>query len=261
MTASRLGAAAAAIGSLADDLRLGMYLFIRRRGRPVSREEAAEEVGISRKLAAYHLDKLVDRGLLQAHYARPAGRSGPGAGRSSKLYETCRKEIAVSLPPRAYDLAGGILVEAIEQAGGEESAREAALRVARSRGIELGEQVRRAAEIPAPGGEREPSNAEHVLSEHGYEPYRDEAGGTRLRNCPFHVLARMSPALVCGLNRAFVDGLLSGVGDESVQAILEPRTGQCCVHLRPRDEPKTAERASGRAHGNQLPADKPSSSR
>ncbi|MEA2461889.1 MAG: hypothetical protein QOH90_2066, partial [Actinomycetota bacterium] len=76
-----------AAGALADGLRRRMYLFIRAQGRPVGREEAAGAVGISAKLAAFHLDKLVERGLLTAQYARLAGRTGPGAGRPSKLYE------------------------------------------------------------------------------------------------------------------------------------------------------------------------------
>ena len=62
---------------LADDLRRRMYEFIRRADGPVSRDEAAAAVGISRKLAAFHLDKLVDAGLLEARL-RP-GRPGCGA--------------------------------------------------------------------------------------------------------------------------------------------------------------------------------------
>ena len=46
-----------AIAVLADDLRRRMYEFIRRADGPVTRDEAAAAVGISRKLAAFHLDK------------------------------------------------------------------------------------------------------------------------------------------------------------------------------------------------------------
>src|ERR671919_1152492 len=108
-----LGLAAGSIGALEDDIRRALYLFARRHGRPVSREEAAAAVGISRKLAAFHLDKLVGRGLLTAHYARPPGRSGPGAGRSAKFYEPADLEIDVSIPERRYDLAGHLLLSAI----------------------------------------------------------------------------------------------------------------------------------------------------
>ena len=245
MTPSDLSAAAAALGSLSDDLRLGMYLFIRRQGRPVSRDEAAGQVGISRKLAAFHLDKLESRGLLRAHYARPPGRTGPGAGRTSKLYTPSDVELVVSLPPRAYDFVGSILVEAIEQAAPGESARASALRVARARGMELGEEMRLAARSAARVAERAPAGAEAALSDLGYEPLRNEEGGLELRNCPFHALARQSPALVCGLNQAFVAGLLTGLGNDSVRASLEPRAGRCCVHLRPDDSEATTMRADG----------------
>jgi predicted ArsR family transcriptional regulator len=54
-----------AVAALDDELRRGMYAFIRKARRPVTREEAAASVGISRKLAAFHLDKLVEVGLLR----------------------------------------------------------------------------------------------------------------------------------------------------------------------------------------------------
>src|SRR5688500_7857631 len=110
-----LGQGAKAIGALEDELRRAMYLFIRRVGRPVSRDEAAEEVGISRKLAAIHGNELVERGPPTAHDARPPGRSGPGAGRSSKLYEPSDLEVDVSLPERRYDIVGEIMVAALNQ--------------------------------------------------------------------------------------------------------------------------------------------------
>ena len=55
------------VGALDDDLRRRMYAYCRRAGHSVTRDEAAAHVGISRKLAAFHLDKLVDAGLLWAH--------------------------------------------------------------------------------------------------------------------------------------------------------------------------------------------------
>jgi predicted ArsR family transcriptional regulator len=201
-----LNASVAQLGALEDEVRRRMYLFIRDRGRPVSREEAARAVGISRKLAAFHLDKLVDKGLLKAHYARPPGRSGPGAGRPAKLYEPSDLEIEVSIPERHYDFVGHILVRAVTDRG---------------RGLH-----------PA-GAERALSVAGEVLGQHGFEPCRGPGGDVTLRNCPFHALAQEAPELVCGINRAFVDGLLRGLGNKNVEAALEPEPGRCCVKLRP----------------------------
>ena len=205
-----LQASASRLGALDDDLRRRLYLFIRGEARPVSREEAALEVGISRKLAAFHLDKLVDRGLLKAHYARPPGRSGPGAGRSSKLYEPSEVEIEVSIPGRRYDLVGNILVDALEGLSADESPAGAARRAAADAGRVLGERVRRESRLRPPGAERALSVAESVLRDHGYEPYREEQGRVALRNCPFHELSRKAPGLICGLNRSFIDGMLRG---------------------------------------------------
>ena len=224
---------AGAIGALEDDLRRRMYLFIRRQGRPISRDEAAEEVGISRKLAAFHLDKLVERGLLSAHYARLPGRGGPGAGRSSKLYEPSDLEVDVSLPERRYDIVGEIMVAALTEES-EEPPREVAKRIAFDKGRSIGDDIRDRTHLRPPGSERTLSIAEEALSEYGFEPYRDGADTVSLRNCPFHNLSRQAPELVCGLNREFIDGLLRGLGNDSVEAALLPTPGECCVKLRPR---------------------------
>jgi predicted ArsR family transcriptional regulator len=229
---SDLGSTVAALGALEDNVRRRMYLFIRDQARPVSRDEAAKEAGISRKLAAFHLDKLVDRGLLQAHYARPPGRRGPGAGRPSKLYEPAGAELSLSIPERRYDLVGQLLVDAIETRSHEESTSDATRRVARQAGADLGREVRRTRRLHPAGPERALSVARDVLRDHGFEPYESTGGELALRNCPFHVLAQRAPELVCGLNQAFVDGLLRGLGNETVEAALEPQPGQCCVKLR-----------------------------
>jgi predicted ArsR family transcriptional regulator len=117
-----------------------MYVFIKGQGRRISRDEAAEEVGISRKLAAFHLDKLVERGLLTAHYARLPGRGGRGAGRSSKLYELSGLEIDVSIPERRYDIVGEIMVAALLE-DSKEPPRETARRIAYDKGHAIGEEV------------------------------------------------------------------------------------------------------------------------
>jgi predicted ArsR family transcriptional regulator len=227
-----LQSTAASLGALADDARRRMYLFIRDQGRAVSRDEAAKEAGISRKLAAFHLDKLVDRGLLRAHYARPPGKRGPGAGRPPKLYEPAGGELSLSIPERRYDLVGQILVDAIKSRSHEESASDAARRVARQAGEEMGREVRRTRRLHPAGPERALSVARDVLLDRGFEPHEGAGGELTLRNCPFHVLARRAPELVCGLNQAFVDGLLRGLGNETIEAALEPQPGQCCVKLR-----------------------------
>jgi predicted ArsR family transcriptional regulator len=217
------------VGTLADDLRRRMYLFIRSKRRPVGRDEAAEAVGISRKLAAFHLDKLVEKGLLKAHYTRLSGRAGPGAGRPSKVYEPADIDVAVSIPSRSYDFAGHILVDAL--AGSTARSRDAVRVSAREQGVAFGRQVKRERRLRNISPKKALSVAHDVLYYRGYEPYVDEQGSLRLRNCPFHALARQSVEIVCGLNQAFIAGLLSGLGSDEVSATLDPQPGECCVRV------------------------------
>jgi predicted ArsR family transcriptional regulator len=219
-----------AIAALEDDLRRRLYTFVRTAGRPVSRDEAAAHVGISRKLAAFHLDKLVERGLLSAHYAR-VGTSGRGPGRSSKLYEPSDAEFDVSVPTRRYDIVGEILVAAVGEEG-DKPAREIGHRIAHERGRSVGSTIRSQLRRRPPGPERTMAIAEEVLEQYGFEPYASGSSEISLRNCPFHRLAQQAPDLVCALNREFVDGMLRGMGNTTVDAVLQPTPGECCVKLR-----------------------------
>lgn len=207
-------------------------MSIRRLGRPVTREDVARQAGISVKLAAFHLDKLVQRGLLKVHYARPPGRSGPGAGRSSKYYQASDLLIELSIPARHYDLAGELLVRAIDEHRDGETPREAAIRVARDAGREIGCGIRADLGGSRLGQERALSAAEKVLESQGFEPYRASSRELRLRNCPFHRLARQAPGLICMMNQAFIAGLAAGLGNSSLEAAMEQSENQCCVVLR-----------------------------
>ncbi|MGH2752270.1 MAG: helix-turn-helix transcriptional regulator, partial [Actinomycetota bacterium] len=204
------------LGILEDDLRRRLYLYVREQARPIARDEAAADVGTSVKLAAFHLDKLEKAGLLTTHYARKPGRSGPGAGRTSKFYVVSDIEIDVSIPERSYDFVGEILVAAIAAEKEGFGSREAALRIARQRGRQIGAEIRSELGRRRPGRDRALSVAEDRLAELGYEPYRSDRRTVSLHNCPFHRLARQAPELVCGINQAFIDGLLHGLGNESV---------------------------------------------
>ncbi|WP_396449731.1 helix-turn-helix transcriptional regulator [Actinomadura sp.] len=231
MTSDSAGLAAAAI--LSDDLRRRMYAFIRAAKAPVTRDEAAASVGISRKLAAFHLDKLVDAGLLSARYANPSGVRR--VGRAPKVYEPSGVDVRVSIPQREHALLASILLDAVRGQRPGESARDAALRAAEERGRALGEAGR-----PARGGrlgtERALTCAAEVLERHGFEPDREGPTRLRLRNCPFHPLAEDDPGLVCGVNHAFLAGMVDGLGASSVRAELAPHSGYCCVEFGPRDE-------------------------
>jgi predicted ArsR family transcriptional regulator len=87
-----------AIASLNEPIRRDLYAYIVERPDAVGREEAAEALGITRELAAFHLEKLLEEGLLDGEYRRITGRSGPGAGRPAKLYRPSGRHVRVSLP-------------------------------------------------------------------------------------------------------------------------------------------------------------------
>lgn len=222
----------AAIAALDDDLRGRMYTFIRRADRPITRDEAAASVGISRKLAAFHLDKLVTAGLLRAGYANVTGVRR--VGRAPKVYEPAGLDVQVSIPPREHGLLADILIEAVLTEDAGESARQAALRVATERGHRLGTTERDRTRPGRLGTERALTQVGEILERHGFEPARDTPALLRLRNCPFHPLAADAPDLVCAINHAFLTGLLTGLDAGTVHADLTPRPGACCVEFGPR---------------------------
>ncbi|KUO02559.1 helix-turn-helix transcriptional regulator [Streptomyces caeruleatus] len=219
-----------AVTVLADDVRRRMFGFTRRAHRAVTREEAAADAGVSVKLAAFHLDKLVAAGLLRSRYDSPEGSRR--VGRRPKVYEPADADIRISIPERRPDLLAEILVDAVLGQEPGEDAQLAALRSARRRGEDLGAATRARSRPGRLGPERSVSLAEAVLEQHGFEPDRPAPTELRLLNCPFHPLAARSPELVCGINHAFLGGFLTGVRAAGIDAVLAPRPGRCCVELR-----------------------------
>jgi predicted ArsR family transcriptional regulator len=215
-----------AVAALVDPVRRALYDYVRRQDHPVTREEAADGRRVSRSLAAFHLDKLVDAGLLRARYEAPADQPR-GRGRAPKVYEPTADALAITVPERRYELIGEILADAV--AGDPADARAAATRHAFDRGRAFGQAAVRSSpdELTA---------AEAALAGFGFEPQRGTAAWLTLHNCPFHALADRQRELVCGLNRAFVAGVLAGLGAEGVTAQLAPRPGACCVTVGPADE-------------------------
>jgi predicted ArsR family transcriptional regulator len=232
------GSGLAAVGSLGDPVRRSLYEFVAGSPGPVGRDEAATAAGIGRPLAAYHLDKLVSQGLLTASYQRPAGRGGPGAGRPAKVYARSGSEFVVTVPPREYELAARLLAGAVE-ADRSGASRAALHGVARQFGADLG----RRSPAAEPGREDALQSAEDALRGHGFEPWRDEDGTVRLRNCPFHRLAVQHTEVVCGMNLALIEGLVAGLGATGLHPALDPQPGWCCVVLSTDTPPAGAQRS------------------
>lgn len=217
---------------LNDDLRMEIFLFVRRQFRAVSREEVAEGLGISRKLAAFHLDKLDDAGLLVHHFARPEGRSGPGAGRPAKRYRPSEAAVDVSVPPKRYELAARLLLQGVGAQSPHSGTGEAVRRAARREGLRMGAEARTRLQLEQPNPERLLSAVAAVLEEHGFEPARTAPEEAILRNCPFRSLAEQDAATVCRMNLELIEGLLDALEATGVEAVLQPGPGYCCVRLR-----------------------------
>ena len=204
------------LSSLDDPVRRRLYEVVRERTEPVGRDEAAAAAGVGRALAVYHLDKLVESGLLTATYQRPPGRSGPGAGRPAKLYTRSDLEFAVTVPPREYELAARLLAQAVESDPTDRS-RAALVDAARRLGAELGGRFE--------------GDLTDALAGHGYEPRRDADGVIRLRNCPFHQLAEHHRDVTCGMNLGLIEGIVAGLRANGVRPVLDPSPGYCCVAI------------------------------
>jgi predicted ArsR family transcriptional regulator len=239
------------VGALAEPARRALYLYVVAQPEPVGRDQAAAGTGLPRHTAKFHLDKLVTDGLLDTEYRRLSGRRGPGAGRPTKLYRRSSRQVAVTLPPRHYEMAGQILARAVEDA-----ARDGVpvLQAVQHAAVDAGHRLG-AAQRPRDEGSATPSgdaaarddaaalddraaldaaagldDITAVLDAHGYEP-RVQGDRVVLANCPFHALAREHTALVCGMNLHLITALLDELGHRDVQTGLDPAPQRCCVTL------------------------------
>ncbi|EUA09375.1 helix-turn-helix domain protein [Mycobacterium kansasii 732] len=222
---------AAGIGALADPVRHRLYEYVCSQPGPVSRDQAADALGIPHHQAKFHLDRLTAEGLLETDYARVTGRSGPGAGRTAKLYRRARRDIAVSLPQREYELAGRLMAAAITRSATTgEPAAEVLNQVAHDYGQTIGNGVAKPADAASAL-----EVALRVLRRHGYEPRRTD-GEVELANCPFHALAQEQTELACTMNHALITGVSDALAPHGPETRLDPGPQRCCVVLKRRSE-------------------------
>lgn len=229
MDPGKLESQIAGLAALDEPARRSLYFYVVHAQREVGRDEAARAVGVSHSLAGFHLDRLVEEGLLEVSFRRLSGRTGPGAGRPAKLYRRGSRQLEISLPPRSYELAAQILATAVDASGAAQT-RKALQKTARGIGEQIGVEARARAGSRA-GRKRLLAGGLAALAAHGYEPEQG-AREIQLRNCPFHALVSEHTELVCGMNLALIEGVVDGLALPDATPVLAPAPGRCCVCLR-----------------------------
>lgn len=209
-----------AIAAMNDPQRRSLFEFVRESTEPVSRDEAAAALELPRSTAAFHLDRLVEEGVLEIEFKRLSGKTGPGSGRPAKLYRAVARDISVSIPPRHYELAGELLAAAVDHADRTGTpVRDALSSVATTAGRELGERA---------------GTLDAALTSCGYEPRDDGSGGLVLTNCPFDRLAAMHSEVICHANVALLSSVAEATGEgERRVEFVPPTDGRCCVRVVP----------------------------
>lgn len=225
-----LAAQIASLSSLDDQLRAKIFFHVARSGDYVTRDQVAKALRITRRTAAFHLDKLAEAGLVEVSFKRVSGRTGPGAGRSSKLYRRSSRRLNVSIPSRNYELMARLLASVVKHTIGalaphqlESQARAFGL----SQGAAARKQVSRAS-----SRKRRLQVLVDELTRLGFEPFDDGNGTLRLRNCPYHDMAREDADFVCSMNLKLLQGIAEGLDLDDVSSTREPIEGMCCVAFR-----------------------------
>jgi predicted ArsR family transcriptional regulator len=225
----------AAVASLAEPTRRRLFDWVAEQPDAVGRDHAATALGVGRPLAAFHLDRLVEAGLLAVEYRRLSGRTGPGAGRPAKLYRPSNRAVEVSVPARRYEVAARLFAESLESIDGKPPA--ALVAAAARRGRRLAERVRRSLGRK-PSVKRIRSALLAELEAGGYKPRPLADRTIRFANCPYDELVAEHHDLICGANVAMAAALVEGTGAQ-FNARLDPQPGWCCVVLEPDRAPAT----------------------
>lgn len=216
-----------AIALLAEPTRQQLYLYLRDRQEPVGREEAARDTGITSRLAAFHLDRMAEAGLLEVEYRRLSGRVGPGAGRPAKVYSLSSRSFSVEIPQTRYALAASMMATALSGGGPVADGPESLRNVATAVGKRLGDEIRQRTRAKAPRLEA----VQGQLTQLGYKPHVQPTGEWTMRNCIFGELSVSHRELICPMNAAFLTGLVGGAHLPSLHVEVRMARSGCCVQL------------------------------
>lgn len=184
--------------ALGDNTRYAIYLELARSPRPLSTADVAESLGLHPNTVRPHLERMRDVALLDV---RTDVRGG--VGRPQHLYSLAADAPSLGLEPPTFPVLARMLLTMASAAGlsGEDAAE-----AGRVQG-----RADAAAHADAPSClQALVEQLDHL----GFDPAVDGSpdGDTAViafTHCPFQDLADAHPALVCGLHRGLVEGLVS----------------------------------------------------
>ena len=182
-----------------------------------------------RSVAAFHLDKLAEAGLVEVTFQRTSGRTGPGAGRPAKLYRRGPGGVGVGAD-RRYDLAGAAVGDGHRRRGAHRRTdrRECLSASARTAGRAIGEDATAASGPVATSDERRLAVLD-LLRLHGYEAHARRGRRDRVGQLPFHRLAESTAPRVRHEPLPRRTARRRGPRDARRPPSREP--GYCCVRI------------------------------
>ena len=211
------------LDALGDPGLRGVVLLVRAAPNPVTADDVAEQLDISRSVARWRLERLVEAGLATAVFERRSGRGGPGAGRPAKAYAPAPETSAVEFPRRHYEALVGRLVDALPTRGRAKHLEQ----VGYSFGLELGRaaRLRPAATIRA-SLERLCRGLGRLGFQATVESARDGEAVIVSATCPLRPVV-VSDGAARALDAGMWRGLLAAAAGETAAAAARCTTHDC----------------------------------
>ncbi|MFI7153446.1 helix-turn-helix transcriptional regulator [Nonomuraea sp. NPDC050022] len=226
-------------GALAVASRLRLLDVLRASEGPLDVRELAAACGLHVTTARFHLDVLIDAGLVRSQ----AGQSG-ARGRPRRLYSPANHAVAPG-GHTGYELLSALL--AAHWAGDRD---ERAQRAEQAGWAWSGQRELLPAPTAATATLSEAAvHVNAVFAELGFDPELAHDGDStliRLHACPFRAIAATHPEVVCSIHLGMLRRALADVDAPPTTVSLQPfvRPHLCLAQIAP---------AAGPVHGQQAP--------
>lgn len=178
---------------LAQATRARLFALLGDLGRPAGIEELAQRLGLHPNGVRFHLDRLLEAGLVERRRA-PQPR-----GRPRDEWSVSAEALPGGDPPRAYGDLARWLARAIPPIPSR-------LRDVERAGREIGREL-------APSGAASTEDAlRDTMTGLGFQPHLERGHSGRLscslRNCPYRNSVKENQEVVCTLHRGITRGIL-----------------------------------------------------